>query len=113
MTTQVYDVKKRKNSAIPMFILILIVVEIILASRLFNDLSQTALGFVSISNSISKILIIPFEIVFSTWISTSMSAQSTVDVATVISMVMYALVAFVIIVFSIILKDNDDRIIKL
>jgi hypothetical protein len=113
MTTHVYDVKKQKNSANHRFIMILIIVEIILASRLVNDLSQTDLGFVSISNYISKILIIPFEIVFSTWISTAMSAQSTVDAATVISMVMYALVTFVIIIFSIILKDNDDRIIKL
>jgi hypothetical protein len=42
-----------------------------------------------------------------------MSTQSVVDVATVVSMAMYALIASVIIVFSNILKDNEDRVIRL
>lgn len=113
MTTRVYDVKKNKNLANRMIVLILLIVEILLASRLVNDISIAGQGFVSVLNSISKVLISPFENLFSLWIANAMSAQSVVDVATVISMAMYALIALVIIVFSNILKDNEARVIRL
>jgi len=113
MTTRVYDVKKQKNTLNRIIVLILIIVEILLVSRLVNNPSLIDQGFVSTLSMISKVLIIPFESMFSSWIASAMSTQSVVDVATVISMAMYALIASVIIVFSNILKDNEDRVIRL
>jgi hypothetical protein len=113
MTTRVYDVKKQKNTLNRIIVLILIIIEILLVSRLMNNPSLIDQGFVSTLSMISKVLIIPFESMFSSWIASAMSTQSVVDVATVVSMAMYALIASVIIVFSNILKDNEDRVIRL
>ena len=113
MTTRVYDVKTHKNSANRIIVLILFIVEILLISRLYIHLSVFDQGFISTLNSISKVLILPFESIFSIWIASAKSSQSAIDVATVISMGMYALIALVIIVFSNILKDNEERVIRL
>jgi len=113
MTTRIYDVKKHKNYANRIVVLILIIVEILLISRLLNDPAVLDQGIESTLNAISKVLILPFESMFSRWIASAMSTQSFLDVATLVSMAMYALIASVIIVFSNILKDNEDRVIRL
>lgn len=113
MSTHIYDVKSQKNIVNRIIVPILIIIEILLISRLVTNLSLIDQGFISTLNSISKVLILPFESIFSVWIASAMSSQSIIDVATIISMGMYALIALVIIVFSNILKDNEGRVIRL
>jgi hypothetical protein len=61
MTTRVYDVKKQKNTLNRIIVLILIIVEILLVSRLMNNPSLIDQGFVSTLSMISKVLIIPLK----------------------------------------------------
>jgi hypothetical protein len=106
--------KKNENksfTAVRIVYLILGILEILLGFRLMFKIlgANPSSSFVSFIYSISKALLVPFEAIFRTATTQGIETKSVLEPSTIIAMIVYALIAWGIAKFIIIIRGHNEE----